>query len=134
MELTAELKAKHFLVVDDYESMRTLIVDQLKKIGVTKITVASSGNNAIKKIMEVEESNPVQYVLADLMMEDGNGIELAAHIRQKLNKKNLPILMITSKSEISYVLDAVKAGVNSYLIKPWEEKDFIKKLVEADKK
>lgn len=134
MELTAELKNKHFLVVDDYESMRTLLVEQLKKIGVTKVTVANSGNSAIQKITELEGTDPIQYVLTDLMMEDGNGVDLAVHIRQKLNRKNLPILMITSKSEVSYVLDAVKAGVNSYLIKPWEEKDFIKKLMEADKK
>ena len=133
MDIPATLKAKHFLVVDDYESMRIMVSDQLRKLGITKITTANSGNEAIKKMLELEGSNPVQYVLADLMMEDGSGIDLASYIRQKMGKKNLPILMVTSKAEVSYVLEAVRAGVNSYLVKPWEEADFTKKLVDTDR-
>ena len=58
---------------------------------------------------------------------------LVTGIRQQLGKKNLPVLMITSKSEITTLLDAVKAGISNYIIKPWEEEDFAKKLVECDK-
>lgn len=133
MSIPSSLKSKHFLVVDDYESMRAMMSEELRKLGVSKITFASSGNEAVAKISQLDQTDPVQYVLSDLVMENGNGIELTTQIRQKLNKKNLPILMITSKAEIAYVLEAVKAGVNNYIVKPWEEDEFIKKLIESDR-
>jgi two-component system chemotaxis response regulator CheY len=133
MNIPASLISKHFLVVDDYESMRVMVSDQLKAFGIQKISFAGSGNEALKKIVELESSNPVQYVLSDMMMKDGSGIDLVTGIRQQLGKKNLPVLMITSKSEITTLLDAVKAGISNYIIKPWEEEDFAKKLVECDK-
>ena len=67
------------------------------------------------------------------MMKDGSGIDLVTGIRQQLGKKNLPVLMITSKSEINLLLDAIKAGISNYLTKPWEEEEFAKKLMECDK-
>ncbi|MGE3611054.1 MAG: response regulator [Bacteriovoracaceae bacterium] len=133
MELNPSVKAKHFLVVDDYESMRVLISDHLKQLGVTKITVANSGNEAVAKFKQLESSDPIGFILTDLMMEDGNGIELARQIRQTLGKK-IPVIMITSKSEVSYVLEAIQAGVTSYLIKPWQLTDLAKKINEADAK
>lgn len=133
MSIPEKLKAKHFLVVDDYESMRGLVGDELKKLGINKVTFAVSGNDAIKKINALEGNDPIQYILSDLIMEDGNGIDLVKAIRQNLNKKNLPIVMITSKAEVVYVLDAVRAGVNSYLVKPWDEAEFAKKLIDSDK-
>ncbi len=133
MSSSDDLKKMHFLVVDDYESMRTMMTTQLKNLGITKITTAPSGNAALKVIVDSQTSNPVNYVLSDLMMEDGNGIELASAIRQKLKLK-IPITMITSKSEVSYVLDAVRAGVTNYLVKPWDEAEFIKKITEGSSK
>lgn len=133
MEIPLTLKEKHFLVVDDYPSMRELISQQLKKLGITKITFAESGNEAMRKIVELESSDPIQYVLSDLIMNDGNGIDLIKNLREKLGKKGIPIIMITSKAEIVYVLEAARSGVSSYLVKPWEEEEFAKKLIEADK-
>jgi len=133
MNIPASLISKHFLVVDEYESMRVMVSDQIKAFGIQKITFASSGNEALKKIVELESSYPIQYVLSDMMMKDGSGIDLVTGIRKELGKKNLPVLMITSKSEITTLLDAVKAGISNYIIKPWEEEDFAKKLVECDK-
>lgn len=133
MDLNPSVKAKHFLVVDDYESMRTMISDHLKQLGVTKITTANSGNEALKKYQEAEASDPIGFVLTDLVMEDGNGIDLARGIRQVLGKK-VPIIMITSKSEVSYVLESIQAGVSSYLIKPWQIADLAKKINETDAK
>jgi two-component system chemotaxis response regulator CheY len=133
MTLPASLLSKHFLVVDDFESMRMLVSDELRKLGISKISYASSGNEAIQKIKEYDQTDPVQYVISDMVMTNGNGIELTTAIRQTLNKKNLPILMITSKSDIANVLDAVRAGVSNYMVKPWSEEEFIKKLMESDK-
>lgn len=133
MSVPDSLLSKHFLVVDDYESMREMVSDELKNLGITKISFATSGNEALKKIVELEATDPVQYILTDMMMPDGSGIDLVIGIRQKLNNKLLPILMITSISDVSSVLEAVKAGVSNYIVKPWEEEEFLEKLISSDK-
>jgi two-component system chemotaxis response regulator CheY len=136
MQLPANIKSKHFLICDDYESMQAMIIDSLNSLGVTKITVASSGNGGYKTILEKLASDPIEFVMTDLMMEDGTGIDLVKQIRADGNAqvKGLPILMVTSKSEVNFVLESIKAGVNSYIVKPWSIEDLHKRIMEVDTK
>ncbi len=135
MELPAKIKEKHFLICDDYESMRVMVTDSLKSLGITKISQAKSGNEGFQFILtQMNSPTPVQFVVTDLLMDDGTGIELARQIRGNAATKHLPILMVTSKSEVSYVLESIKAGVNSYIVKPWAIEDLHKKIMEVDAK
>jgi two-component system chemotaxis response regulator CheY len=123
------LTNKNFLITDDYESMRVMITDNLRQLGVENIIAASSGNEAVT-ILKQHFGKPTQIdiVLTDLMMEDGNGIDLIKAIRGSAQLKQIPILMITSKSEVAHVIEAAKAGVSSYIIKPWNLEDLLKKI------
>lgn len=135
MELPSNIKDKNFLICDDYESMRTMITESLKSLGVTKITQAKSGNEGFKILLEKHAAGtPIQFVITDLLMEDGTGIELARQIRGHELTKGLPILMVTSKSEVNFVLESIKAGVNSYIVKPWAIEDLHKRIIEVDGK
>ncbi|MCM2348552.1 MAG: response regulator [Bacteriovoracaceae bacterium] len=131
MELPSNLKSKHFLVCDDYESMRTMVCDSLKELGVTRITTAPSGNQGYKTILSKLASDPIDFVMTDLMMNDGSGIDLVKQIRADAKIKGLPVLMITSKSEVGSVLEAVKAGVNNYIVKPWALEDLCEKIIKS---
>lgn len=135
MELPAKIKEKHFLICDDYESMRVMMTDSLRTLGVTKITTATSGNEGFQTILDkIAQKTPIEFVLTDLMMENGSGIDLAKKIRANETTKHLPILMVTSKSEVSYVLEAIKSGVNSYVVKPWEIEGLQKRIIEVANK
>lgn len=134
MELPSKIKAKHFLVTDDYESMRVMVSDSLKSLGITKITTASSGNEGYQTILKLMATDPIEFVVTDLMMENGSGIDLTKQIRADDKTKHLPILMVTSKSEISFVLESIKAGVNNYIVKPWTMEDLHKRLIDTDAK
>jgi len=135
MELPAKIKEKNFLICDDYESMRVMMTDSLRSLGVTKITTATSGNEGFQTILDkIAQKNPIEFVLTDLMMENGSGIDLAKLIRGNPTTKHLPILMVTSKSEVTYVLEAIKAGVNSYVVKPWELEGLQKRIIEVASK
>lgn len=134
-QLSPDICQLHFLVVDDYESMRILVYDQLKSLGVEKITLAESGQEGFEKIKASSVENvPVQIVLTDMMMENGTGIDLVKLIRSEDLTKHLPVVMITSKSEIPSVLEAIKAGVDSYIVKPWQVGDLVKKINEVKSK
>lgn len=133
--ITEEIKSKQFLVVDDQEEMRVLLGHDLTRLGITKIIFASSGNEAFS-IVQKNRGTPEQidFILTDMMMPDGTGIELTQKIRRTFILDDLPIVMITSKAEVNYVLQAVKMGVTSYVVKPWEEDVLAKKIVESFKK
>lgn len=134
MELPAHIKLKHFLICDDYESIRVMITDSLKSIGVSTISQSISGNQGYAQVLANATKNPIEFIVTDLMMEDGSGIDLAKLIRSNPETKHIPILMVTSKSEVNLVLDSIKAGVNNYIVKPWTPEDLCKKIVEIDKK
>ena len=135
MELPAKIKEKHFLICDDYESMRVMMTDSLRQLGATKISTANSGNEAFQVIQaNTAKKTPIEFVLTDLMMDNGSGIDLARLIRADATTKHLPILMVTSKSEVTYVIEAIKAGVNSYVVKPWELEGLLKRIIEVASK
>lgn len=133
--LPESIKKKQFLVTDDYESMRIMIGEHLKQLGVEKILFASSGNQAMK-IIKQNQGKPeqIEFLLTDMIMEDGNGIDLVKAVRADATLKSLPVLMITSKNEVGLVIDAVKAGVNNYIVKPWELDDLSKKIIDSQAK
>ena len=131
----SEVCSMHFLVVDDFESMRTMLSTHLKSLGVTKISAVSSGEEGYKFLLSKQPTDDsVKFVITDLMMENGTGIDLIKMVREDPTLKEIPILMVTSKSEMNYVLEAAKLGVDGYLIKPWQISDLHKKIYETMKK
>lgn len=112
-----------------------MMAEHLKQLGVEKILFASSGNQALKIIKQNQgKSEQIEFLLTDMIMEDGNGIELVKAVRADATLKSLPVLMITSKAEVSLVIDAVKAGVNNYIVKPWQLEDLAKKIIDSQAK
>ncbi len=127
--LPAHIAQKRFLVVDDFESMRVMLTTQLKKLGVAHVATCKSGNEAFK-FLSAKHGTPEQidFVMTDMVMKDGTGIELVGMIRKVDKLKSLPVLMISSMTEVDLMLDAVKAGVSDYIVKPWQEADLAKKI------
>ena len=118
-----------FLVVDDYESMRTLVQEELEELGVTSIVTATSGNEAfltIQKLSTTDQS--IEFVITDMVMDNGTGNELTQALRKSEYFKNLPILMISSMSEASSILGSVQAGIDDYIVKPWDTENLLHKL------
>jgi two-component system chemotaxis response regulator CheY len=121
-----------FLVTDDYESMRIMIADHLKQLGVKKIMFAKSGNEAVEVISSnFGKPTQIEFLLTDMVMENGTGLDLVRAVRAHPTIKKLPILMVTSKAEVNLVIEAVKAGVNNYIVKPWQLDDLSKKIVDS---
>lgn len=128
MELSQQTKDLHFLVVDDFESMRMIVISSLKKLGVTKISTASSGNEGYQIIQSSLKNNPVNFVLSDLLMKNGTGLDLVKLIRANPTTATLPIIMISSMSEVNFIMESVMAGASDYLTKPWKIDDLAKKI------
>ena len=110
------------LVVDDSGVMRKIIIRSLNALGVTDIVEAGDGADALEKF----KAQSCDMVLTDWNMPVKSGIELAQDIRALGSQ--VPIVMITTEAEKSHVLQAIQAGVNDYLTKPFENDVLREKL------
>lgn len=112
------------LFVEDSLTMRRIIKNSLKNIGFSDIIEAENGEDALKKI----EDTTVDLILTDWNMPEMNGEELVLKLRSMEKYKKTPIYMITTRGLREDVLNALKIGVNGYLVKPFNAETLKKKL------
>ncbi len=103
------------LVVDDMSTMRRVIKSILNQLGYSNIEEAENGKDALSKL----SSGHYDFILTDWNMPEMDGLELVKTIRQDSNLKDLPILMVTAEAKKENVLEALKAGVSNYIVKPF---------------
>jgi two-component system chemotaxis response regulator CheY len=111
------------LVVDDSQIMRRIIVGALEKAGIKDVLEAADGEQAVAS---VAKNADVKLILMDWNMPNMTGIEALGKIRAAGSV--VPIIMVTTESEKERVLEAIKAGANDYLAKPFDPKAIQGKL------
>jgi two-component system chemotaxis response regulator CheY len=105
----------HFLVVDDSPTMRRIVINALKTFGFEDVVEAEDGQDALAKLQQ----NKVDFVITDWNMPNMTGLELTKAIRTDDKFKHLPILMVTTRGLKSDIVEALKAKVNNYVVKPF---------------
>jgi chemosensory pili system protein ChpA (sensor histidine kinase/response regulator) len=117
------------LVVDDALSVRNSLRQLVQDAGFR----AETARDGAKAITALNEFRP-DVVLTDLEMPNINGIRLTSHIRGREDLKDLPVVMITSRSQDKHRRLAEEAGVDAYITKPYNDRDLlqtIRRLVPA---
>ncbi len=104
-----------FLVVDDSPTMRRIVINALKTFGYSEFIEAGDGQEALAKL----SSEPVDFVITDWNMPVMNGLDLTKTIRSTPNISHLPILMVTTRGLKQDIIEALKAKVNNYVVKPF---------------
>jgi two-component system chemotaxis response regulator CheY len=103
------------LVVDDYNTMIRIIRNLLKQLGFEHIDDASDGSAALNKM----RAKKYGLVISDWNMEPMTGYDLLREVRADPNLATTPFIMITAESKTENVIAAKKAGVNNYIVKPF---------------
>src|SRR5215470_675369 len=103
------------LVVDDYSTMIRIIRNLLKQLGFENIDDASDGSAALTKM----RGKKYGLVISDWNMEPMTGYDLLREVRADPNLATTPFIMITAESKTENVIAAKKAGVNNYIVKPF---------------
>lgn len=126
MALLNELR---FLVVDDMLTMRKIVSKQLKDLGVTAITEADDGSTAWKALEEsVTKNAKLQFIVSDWNMPIMKGLDLLKKCRSDERFKDVAFLMVTAEAEVAQVKEAIVAGVDNYVVKPFTPDAFRDKL------
>lgn len=112
------------LAVDDSPTMRRIIINTLKRAGYSEVLEAKDGKEALAKI-KVEDIN---FVITDWNMPEMNGLELVKYLRATEEYSDMPILMVTTRSVKDDILEAMKAGVNNYIVKPFTPETLKEKI------
>ena len=110
------------LLVDDSRTIRNIQKNTLKTLGHTDITEAADGLEALTCLANERP----ELMLVDWNMPNMDGITLIKKVRE--TDKALPIIMVTTEAEKSRVLEAVKAGVNNYVVKPFTAETLSEKI------
>ena len=108
---------QHFLVVDDFSTMRRIVSGLLKELEYTKIVEADDGSTALK-IPESGASN-ITFVLTDWNMPVMDGLTLLKKIRSTPSLAHLPVLMITAEAKKENIVTAAQEGADGYIVKPF---------------
>lgn len=119
----ARRQARRVVVVDDSLSVRKSLI-QLFEDAAFEVRAAGDGLEAIRVI---DEFLP-HAVCTDLEMPNMNGLELTQHLRQKAGTETMPIIMITSRSMDKHREQAMRAGVDVYVTKPYVDADLLQKM------
>ena len=120
---SARRQVRRILVVDDSHSVRKSL-GQLLTDASFEIATASDGMEAIRML---EKFQP-HVICTDLEMPNMNGLELTTHLRQRDDTKNIPIIMITSRSMDKHREQAERAGVNFYVTKPYTDVNLLRQI------
>lgn len=113
------------LVVDDSAVMRKIVIASLAKMGVTDISQAADGKQAVVAAMT---ENP-DFILMDWNMPNMSGLDALRAIRATGSKT--PVIMVTTEGERSRVIEAIKAGASNYIVKPFKPETLATKVQET---
>ena len=112
------------LVVDDFSATRNIVINHLSKFGYSNTVEAENGVSALAML----KSALFELVVTDCSMSDMSGLDLLKLIRTDSDLKHIPVLMVTSEDLQGYIITAIKAGLNDYIVRPFEEYTFKQKL------
>jgi two-component system, chemotaxis family, chemotaxis protein CheY len=115
-----------FLIVDDSSTMRRIIMNTLAKLGYTDVVEAGNGLEAVEKL----RADTVDLIVTDWNMPEMSGIDFVRHVRATPATKDTPVLMVTTNAARDDIVEALKVGVNGYVVKPFTP-DTMKEKIEA---
>jgi two-component system, chemotaxis family, chemotaxis protein CheY len=103
-----------FLVIDDSATMRRIIVNSLQRIGHTDCVEAGDGVEALRVF-----TPDIGVIITDWNMPGMTGVDFVRALRERPDGKAVPVLMVTTRSIKQDIVQAVQAGVNNYIVKPF---------------
>ena len=112
------------LVVDDYATMIRIVSNLLRQLGFSNIDTAMNGESAL----ELMSTRRYGLVLSDWNMEPMTGLDLVKAVRNDQTLNDTPFIMVTAESKPENVVTAKLAGVDSYIVKPFNAETLKRKL------
>lgn len=121
MALNTSIKV---MIVDDFATMRKIIKNILAQLGFKDVIEADDGTTAL----ELLKKQKVDLIISDWNMPKMSGLELLKAVRSNENLKSIKFVMVTAESQKENVIEAIRNGVNQYVVKPFTPQVLKEKL------
>lgn len=118
------MNSSKILLVDDSPTMRRILANNLKHLGYEDIVEAENGQDALTKL----RGDQYGFVITDWNMPEMDGLTFVKTMRGESEYTEIPILMVTTRSQQEDVIEAMKAGVNNYIVKPFTPQKLREKI------
>jgi two-component system, chemotaxis family, chemotaxis protein CheY len=105
------------LVVDDFATMRKIVKNVLKQISITDVTEAEDGRQALAILKK--NGGDFELIVSDWIMPEMTGIDFLKACKEDDSLRKIPFVMVTAEAQKHSVLEAIKAGVDNYIVKPF---------------
>lgn len=113
-------KNTRFLVVDDFSTMRKIVIKILAELGYLNVEEADDGETALSLLKKAAaDGQPFEFIISDWNMPKMLGIELLIACKADPCLKLIPFMLVTAESEQKQILEAARAGVSEYVVKPF---------------
>jgi len=103
------------LVVDDFETMRKIIKNVLKQINIVDVLEAENG----KQALTVLKNNSADLIISDWIMPEMTGIDFLKACKADETIRKIPFIMVTAEAQKDNIMEAIKSGVDNYIVKPF---------------
>ena len=124
-----------FLIVDDTALMRTIVKTALAEMGYSRFVEAIDGFTAFETLeKQISKNDPVQFIISDWNMPKMSGLELLKKCAVTLEFTNIPFILVTAEGSQDQIIQAAKAGVADYILKPFSFDKIKEKLERVYKK
>ncbi len=117
-------KDMKILIVDDFEMVRSIVRKFMTELGYSDMTEAENGAVALSKLKQ----DNYDFLITDWNMPEMNGLDLLKEVRSTESLQHIPVLMITAEAKRQQIIEAAQAGVNGYIVKPFNKADLEEKL------
>jgi two-component system chemotaxis response regulator CheY len=125
--MTPEL---HFLIVDDFSTMRRIIRGLLKECNFNAVDEAEDGSVALHKL----RNNKFDFIISDINMPNLNGFELLAEVKKDEKLQHIPLLLVTAEARKEDIIRAAQLGAVGYVVKPFTKATLEDKIMNALKR
>ena len=112
------------LIVDGYAAMRRIIRNLLRDLGFSNTHEATDGDTGLLMLRE----GGVDFLVTDWKLPGMTGLELLKTVRSDPGLKGLPVLMVTTEAKREHIIEAARAGVNGYVVKPFSAETLADKI------
>ncbi len=121
-----------FLIVDDFATMRKVVKKVLTELGYNDVHEAADGKIAFDMLGQAQTAGvPFSCVISDWNMPNMTGLECLKACKAEAHFKNIPFMLVTAESEKEQIIEAVRAGVSEYVIKPFNAATLKEKLTKV---
>ena len=112
------------LIIDDSKALRKILRSMMERLQF-EIVEAKNGQEGLDRLHEQEK---LDLILVDWNMPEMNGLEFIRAVRQEPAYRELPILMVTTETNLEQIMTALETGANEYLMKPFDHESLMDKL------